>query len=111
MHSTAEAVEHAVAISEGSTISKGSAAPAAARSEITVVGKSCMLEALTTRNMHMASLARVLSGAISRMPRIASIPAGVAALPSPSMLAERLAAMASQTASFPRTMMLLSNAA
>lgn len=96
-------VEQAVASSVGRKMSNGCAAPAAARREMTVVGSICKLDALITRNIHIASLARSPTEEMLFISFMASNPAGVAALPSPSMFAARLTATACSARSFPRT--------
>lgn len=77
-------------------ISAGSPAPAACRRVITVVGISCRLA--------LSSASSIASADIPVSPReasffAASIPAGVAALPSPSRFAARFIDMAFQAAS------------
>ena len=77
-------------------MSKGAALPAAARTLATVVGSSWMEAVLHTTRVHISSLAT--PGLRRLIRRTASIPKGVAALPSPSRLAEKLADTASITA-------------
>ena len=76
-------------------ISKGAAHPAARRTEATVVGMSWMDAVLHTTSIHKASEAR--PGVRRLICRAAWMPRGVAALPSPSRLADTLAEMVSIT--------------
>lgn len=82
--------------SVGAQISAGSPAPAVCRRVITVVGMSCRLALSNT-----SSMARARSPCGPREDRrlAASIPAGVAALPSPSRFAARFIDMALQACS------------
>ena len=68
----------------------GSAEPAAARSAITAVGSSVTLDVLIARNSTIALVAVPGRGLSLSSSCIARMPNGVAALPSPSALADRL---------------------
>ena len=74
-------------------MSKGEAHPSAARTVATVVGMSWMEAVLHTTSIHMASEA--VPGLRRPIFLAASMPSGVAAFPSPSRLADTLAAMLS----------------
>ena len=76
-------------------MSKGAAQPAPARTLATVVGMSWMEAVLHTTSIHSASEAT--PGVRRAMSRAASMPRGVAALPSPRRLADTLAEMVSIT--------------
>ena len=80
-------------------MSKGVAQPAAERRLATVVGMSWMEAVLHTTNIHSPSEAT--PGVRRAISREASSPRGVAALPSPSRLADRLADTAAITSSSP----------
>ena len=90
----ARVVEQMVANSVVGTIAAGSAEPAAARRAMTPVGRSVTEEVLMARNSTMALLAVPLWGFSVSSSCMARMPNGVAALPSPSALAERLSTIA-----------------
>ena len=77
----------------GMNTSAGFEAPICARMVMMETGMSVSPEALSTKNIIMAFEARDLSGFSSCNSRMACNPAGVAALSSPRMLAERLSKM------------------
>ena len=69
--------------------SAGFAAPYCARSAIIVVGRISRQAELSTKKRIIASLAVCGSSPAAAMVRIAAMPAGVAALPMPSILQDR----------------------
>ena len=83
-------VDSTVATSEGNRKSAGLAEPAVARMPMTVVGSSCRLVAEITVSIIMSVEAR---GEPVSMRLMADIAMGVAALPSPSRLAEKFMVM------------------
>ena len=81
-------VEQAVASSSGRKMSEGLAAPNWARYIMMEIGMMVMPDVLSTRNMIIASVAVSFSLLSSCSSFIALRPIGVAALSSPSILAE-----------------------
>ena len=75
------------------TIAVGRLDPAAARIAIAVVGTSCTELVLIAKNVHIALVATPGRGLSVSKSRIARRPSGVAALPSPSMLAAMFISM------------------
>src|SRR5690349_8682522 len=84
---TATVAAHKVAKKAVPTITVGRADPAAARIAIAVAGISCTELVLIARKVHIAFEATPGRGFSDSKSRIARKPSGVAALPSPSMLA------------------------
>ena len=78
---------HRVASSAVPTIAVGRVEPADARSAIAVAGINCTDAVLIARKVHIALEATPGRGLSCSKSRIARKPSGVAALPSPSMLA------------------------
>lgn len=72
-------------------IAEGEAEEEAARSEITVVGINCTEDVFKTEKMHISSDGVFGCGFKLSSSDMASIPAEVAALPTPSMFAAMLA--------------------
>ena len=84
----ATVVEHTVANSVVGRMPAGSIEPAEARSAITPVGSSVTDDVLMARNSAMELVAVPLCGLSRSSSCMARMPNGVAALPSPSALAD-----------------------
>ena len=82
------------AIKEGTMIDAGSTLPAACRMASKPVGNSCKHEPFTAMRIHISSVAMPRCGLTASSARIASSPNGVAALPMPSIFAEKHSAIA-----------------